>query len=162
MRFSLPGDVERIARRMLSCVAILAVISIGVCAFLWIRSRFDLVIYIDIPLHLFGGFVASLSFLVLIYVVHGVKSIADMPYWLRAVLVMGFTALVTIAWEFFEHITDTYVGTHLHSTVIETLKDMAVGLVGSLPVALWLTRVAVTSREKNEKQKEPNHTEETP
>jgi hypothetical protein len=138
---------------MLFWVAILAAVSFGVCAILWIRGRFDLVTYIDIPLHLFGGFVASLSFLVFIHVVHGHKIMSGIPYWLRALLIMGFVALVTIAWEFFEHITDTYFGTHLQSTVIETLKDMAMGLAGSLPVAFWLTRDAVASKESHEREK---------
>jgi len=111
----------------------------GGFAVLWYLDRIDWFSYIDIPLHLIGGLVSSLCFLLFLVVIHGNDGLRRIPRWLRCVLVLGFTALVTIAWEFFEYFTDTYLGTQLQSTVIETLKDMAVGLAGAVPVATWLT-----------------------
>jgi len=83
--------------------------------------------------------ISALCFLLFVAAVPSGTGMRMIPRWLRCVLVLGFTALVTIAWEFFEYFTDTYLGTELQSTVIETLKDMAVGLAGALPVATWLT-----------------------
>jgi hypothetical protein len=107
-------------------VFMLAAFALG--ALLWSQERYDVLLYIDIPLHLFGGGAAALVFLLAVVRLHGAAHFAGLRYWLRAVLILGFTALVTIAWEFFEHFTDTHPGTSLQSTVIETLKDLAVGL----------------------------------
>jgi hypothetical protein len=88
---------------------------------------------------LIGGLVSSLCFLLFVATYFGTRTMRQIPWCLRCLLMLGFTALVTIGWEFFENFTDTFLGTQLQSTIIETLKDMAVGLVGALPVATWLT-----------------------
>jgi hypothetical protein len=101
--------------------------------------RRERLFYIDIPLHPIGGLISGLCLWLFAAALHDRPGIRQIPRWLRSLLVLGFTALVTIAWEFLEYFTDTYLGTELQSTVIETLKDMAVGIVGALPVAIWLT-----------------------
>jgi len=138
MHISLPYHIERKTRLFVIIGAITMIAAFAIGAVFWKQERYDLLLYIDVPLHLFGGGSAALVFLIAIVRLHGEAHFKDVRYWLRAVLILGFTALVTIAWEFFEYFGDTYLGTDLQSTVIETLKDMAIGLVGATPVAFWI------------------------
>jgi hypothetical protein len=45
---------------------------------------------------------------------------------------ISFVTLVSVLWELFELFTDTFLQTGLQGSVAETLKDIAVGLVGGL------------------------------
>lgn len=139
MKFPIPESLESRARWLLFIAGCVLGLLMGGLWLLGFVKQVDWLIYLDIPLHLIGGLVAALCFLCFVAAIHRNEGMRQIPRWLRCVLVLGFTALVTIAWEFFEYFADTYLGTELQSTVIETLKDMAVGLLGALPVATWLT-----------------------
>jgi len=139
MKFPIPEPLESRARRLLFIAGCALVPMMGGFALLRFIERIEWLVYLDIPLHLSGGLIAALCFLCFVAALHRNEGMRRIPRWLRCMLVLGFTALVTIAWEFFEYFTDTFLGTELQSTVIETLKDMAVGLIGALPVATWLT-----------------------
>jgi hypothetical protein len=139
MKIQLPSHLELRARKLLLIVCAVIIPVMATFAGFWFWDRIDWFAYIDIPLHLIGGLVSSLCFLLFIATYFGTRTMRQIPWCLRCLLMLGFTALVTIGWEFFENFTDAFLGTQLQSTIIETLKDMAVGLVGALPVAMWLT-----------------------
>lgn len=139
MKIHLPSQLEARARKLLLIVCSVIIPVMAAFAGFWFWDRIEWFSYIDIPLHLIGGLVSSLCFLLFVATYFGSQSMRQIPWCLRGLLVLGFTALVTIGWEFFENFTDTFLGTQLQSTVLETLKDMVVGLAGALPVATWLT-----------------------
>jgi len=139
MKLPISESLELRARRLLFIGGGVLGLAMGGLWLLGFVQQVDWLVYLDIPLHLAGGLVAALCFLCFVAAIHRNEGMRQIPRWLRCLAVLGFTALVTIAWEFFENLTDTYLGTELQSSVIETLKDMAVGLIGALPVATWLT-----------------------
>ncbi len=147
MNLPLPPELARKTRLLTIAAGALMKVGLILAAILLWQGRHEFVVHVDIPLHLYGGCAAALVFLLSVAALHGEDHLWQLRYWLRVVLVLGFTALVTIAWEFFEHFTDTCLGTNFQSTVIETLKDMAVGLLGAAPVAFWMT-LAPTSRSR--------------
>jgi len=156
MKIQLPSQLESRARKLLLIVCAVTIPVMVAFAGFWFWDRIDWFAYIDLPLHLIGGLVSSLCFLLIVATYFGIRTMRQIPWCLRCILVLGFTALVTIAWEFFENFTDTFLDTELQSTVIETLKDMAVGLVGALPVAMWLTSDAsFPARDGDDRQEEP-------
>jgi hypothetical protein len=138
MKIEIPQPLESRARKLLLITCAMFIPVMGLFGWFWFAEQIDWFSYIDLPLHLIGGLVSALCFLLFIAVLHGNVVMRQIPQWMRCLLVLSFTALVTIAWEFFENFTDTFLGTQLQSTVFETLKDMAVGLIGALPVAAWL------------------------
>ena len=156
MKIQLPGQLESRARKLLLIVCVVIIPVMAAFAGFWFWGRIEWFSYIDIPLHLIGGLVSSLCFLLFVATYFGTRTMRQIPWSLRCLLVLGFTGLVTIGWEFFENFTDTFLGTRLQSTVIETLKDMAVGLVGALPVATWLTSDAsFPARDGEDRQMPP-------
>ena len=142
LNLQLPPELAHKTRLLTIVAGAFMTVWLIVAAILWWQGRHELVVHLDIPLHLYGGCSAALVFLLSVVALHGEDHLWQLKYWLRVVVVLGFTALVTIAWEFLEHFTDTWLGTNLQSTVLETLKDMAVGLLGAVPVAFWMTRTA--------------------
>jgi hypothetical protein len=142
MRIPVPKHIELRVRKLLVWLCMGCVLCIGVGAILWRIGAFGALMYLDIPLHLFGGFVAATALIVALYAIHDSDGVDGAPFVLKFVAALGFVALVSIAWEIFEFFTDTYMGTCLQVSVIETLKDMLVALAGGVMPACVLCRKA--------------------
>lgn len=116
--------------------ALLSVSSTASTTVLWLQGSHGLLRHMDIPLHLLGGFAAAAAFVWILPFVVAPETLRAIPKALAMVSILGFTALVTIAWEVLEHFIDHFLGTRLQRSIPDTLKDMLVGLAGAALVAL--------------------------
>lgn len=91
---------------------------------------------IDTPMHYLGGFMAAMGIVVVLFMACDAKVLQTMPKLIGVLCILGFVALVALAWEVLEYFSDRYLGTFVQLSIADTLKDMVVGLVGALPVAL--------------------------
>jgi len=53
---------------------------------------------------------------------------------------LSFCALVCVGWEFFEWLTDRYLGTDFQLGQSDTIGDFFFGLLGASVVGFWATR----------------------
>jgi xanthine/uracil permease len=113
-----------------------AIISTCLAAYVRLCGPAFLLDYADIPLHLLGGFIAAAIFVAVIHFFFDFFTLRKLPKFFAMLSIMGFVALVTISWEIFEYFSDRYFGTMVQLSIGDTLKDMIVGLLGALPIAL--------------------------
>ncbi|HEX3099697.1 MAG TPA: hypothetical protein VHQ41_01855 [Patescibacteria group bacterium] len=86
--------------------------------------------WFDIPLHLMGGFAVVLSASIMLndFKAHGKFNVAWKP--LNILILIGFGAMAAIAWEILEFTLDIYFHTNLQASLVDTMKDMAMGIIG--------------------------------
>ena len=87
-------------------------------------------------LDLLGGFIAATLFVIAVHFFFDHAALTSLPKFFAVFSIIGFVALVTIAWEILEFFSDRYLGTSVQLTIADTLKDMVVGLLGATPAAL--------------------------
>lgn len=56
--------------------------------------------------------------------------------WIEATLIISLVATGAVTWEFYEWLSDHYLGTRLQLTLDDTIKDLALGLAGGIISAL--------------------------
>ena len=99
--------------------------------------------YIDIPLHVIGGAIAGITYILAIAMTIPRETLSRTPRWHLMLSTFSFVSLVAVAWEFFELFTDTFLHTGLQASIAETLKDIAVGLLGGFTsLFCWPTKGA--------------------
>src|SRR5882724_2628370 len=95
----------------------------------------------DIPMHIAGGVWVGLLFFYLMERRTG-NPMRDplVPLLLRT---LGFVALVGVAWEFYEYVSDVFIlhkyawGDALSGQAFDTLKDLFNDLLGAFLASLW-------------------------
>jgi hypothetical protein len=102
----------------------------------WVIGIYAIFPHFDVPVHFVGG--VSVAFLFR-------ATFAALPTSLvqgrgRAVLeatfVMGLTSVAAVFWEFFEFLSDRYLGSRMQVGLPDTLLDLAMGVLGGLVVVL--------------------------
>jgi hypothetical protein len=90
----------------------------------------------DMPMHFLGG--AAIA-----YVLRAVLDAAAREELLgtpnalaHALLALGLAAAVTILWEFYEFLSDRWLGTNTQIDLADTLGDLLLGLLGALAYLL--------------------------
>lgn len=64
-----------------------------------------------------------------------------------AAVSLGLTTVVALNWEFAEFLSDIYLGTHTHTSISSTLRDLLNGQIGCI-VFLIIQFTSGTNREK--------------
>lgn len=123
-------------RLLIMGAALFAILSTVSATVLWVQGSHALLRHMDIPLHLLGGFAAAAAFAWLLPFVLSPEILRALPKPVAMVSILGFVALVTIGWEVFECFLDHFLGTRLQLSILDTLKDMMVGLAGGAVVAI--------------------------
>ena len=137
----LPQPLEARWRALVTGAAAFAILFTLALIVIRLRGPNFLLLYVDIPLHLLGGFIAAATFVFFLQFTLTAVTIRSLPRPFAVVSVLGFVALVTIAWEGFEYFTDHFGLTQVQLSIFYTLKDMLVGLTGAAFIALaWPTR----------------------
>ncbi|MBE2180766.1 MAG: hypothetical protein IAE97_09870 [Chthoniobacterales bacterium] len=131
----LPEPLGTRLRRLIIGAALFSVLSTASAITLWMQGAHGLLRHMDIPLHLLGGFAAAAVFAWILPSILSPEILHALPKPVAMVPILGFTALVTIAWEVFEYFLDHFLGTLLQLSTFDTLKDMMVGLAGGALVA---------------------------
>ncbi|OGL95346.1 hypothetical protein A2348_01435 [Candidatus Uhrbacteria bacterium RIFOXYB12_FULL_58_10] len=91
---------------------------------------------IDIPLHLGGGLAAGMFAIALHDDFKRRHQVGRTPAWYDLLFVLGFVALVAIAWEFHEYVLDRTIVTRFNfainqMSVADTIGDFLNGLIGA-------------------------------
>lgn len=86
--------------------------------------------WFDIPMHFFGGLAVafSSSFMLNDFKARGKFKANWKP--LNILILIGFAAIAAIAWEIMEFSFDLYFHTHLQPDLLDTMKDLSMGLIG--------------------------------
>lgn len=94
--------------------------------------------WFDIPMHFLGGAAIALAahFILNHFQSQGVYT--NRSIILRCLLLVGLVAVAAIAWENLEFLLDVYGQTTMQPSLLDTMKDMAMGLIGGSIVALIL------------------------
>jgi len=98
-------------------------------------NAFILYPWLDMPTHFAGGLVIANFFRVAIQ--ESALSFGETPVVIRALAVLGMTALSAVCWEFAEFLSDQFLASHLNLGVQDTLSDLLFGTTGGLCVAMY-------------------------
>lgn len=98
---------------------------------------------LDIPMHIVGGAsVAWAVWVALSYLIQ-IKQLPKMPFWFAIAFVVGMTATVGIAWEFYEFIGDIMNNTQQQMWQFgpgDTMKDFADDIIGAFILSMAIGR----------------------
>ena len=99
--------------------------------------------WIDNIMHFLGGGAAAIGMIWWTFYSAKVSASAkNLPKFYAAIIILGFTALVGVFWEFYELIIDrlitknNYISLLQQGGLLDTLKDLFVDLLGGA-VAVW-------------------------
>ena len=88
--------------------------------------------WLDSPMHFMGGTAIGISSIVLFCILINYKLLKIKGAGLPILFALAVTALAATLWEFGEFFIDTVLGNTLQPTVADTMKDMALGLLGGI------------------------------
>lgn len=114
--------------RLLLFPAIVFFVSLGLLA----AGLFDIWPWLDIPLHLLGGFSIGVSGRVLMVELEKRHILQLRRWWLRALFVLSLVALLTVLWEIYELILNLIFGVNTQLGVPDTVTDQIFGIVGGI------------------------------
>lgn len=118
-------------------IAPFAVLALHIIAML--VGWYEMFWWFDIPMHLLGGVAVTYSaFIVLNYFKkQNILSIKWRP--LDILILLGLAALAATTWELMEFTFDIYFDTGLQGSLLDTVKDLCMGLIGGGLVAIVTT-----------------------
>jgi len=90
--------------------------------------------YVDIPTHFMGGL--AITYFYRSAIRNSQKIVGDIPVPIQILLALTSTGTTTVLWEFYENIMDYFMHTHMVLGLEDTIKDMAMGLLGALVLSL--------------------------
>ncbi len=92
--------------------------------------------WFDIPLHFLGGVAIALSsyYFLEYFSFHEKFQTQFAP--LHFLIIISFTALAAVCWEFMEFSFDTFMRTSLQPGIVDTVKDLTIGLIGGSIAAI--------------------------
>lgn len=118
---------------MKSTLPLLAILALHA---LFIKNNTYSIDHVDSLMHFAGGIALGIQ-------VAGLLSFAVRRQWcpspgslLDAVLIISLVTSGAVAWEFYEWLSDHFLGTLLQLTVDDTIKDLAFGVAGGAVSAL--------------------------
>ena len=86
--------------------------------------------WIDIPLHLIGGFVIAYSFVLILEFLGDKKLIKIKNKTIYFVIIIGLVGLTTIFWEFYEFALTNLFNLSMQGNLEDTMCDLFLGLLG--------------------------------
>jgi len=95
--------------------------------------------WFDIPMHFLGGVVTAYSSYAMLryFESKGQYKVTWKP--LHILLLLGLVSMTAVSWEFMEYAFDLFFQTHMQAGIMDTLKDICMGLIGGGLVALVTT-----------------------
>lgn len=93
---------------------------------------------LDIPTHFMGGVTITYFYRSLIR--NSQKLAGEIPRPVQILFAFTCTGTTVVLWEFYENILDYFLHTHMVLGVGDTIKDMAMGLLGALVLSLLYRR----------------------
>jgi len=90
--------------------------------------------FVDIPTHFMGG--VTITYFYRVAIRNSQKIVGDIPLPIQILLAFTCTGTTTVLWEFYENIFDYFLHTQMMLGLGDTIKDMAMGLLGALVLSL--------------------------
>ena len=94
--------------------------------------------HLDSVMHLGGGVALGLCLFGMLTCAVGKGWCPDPCLALGLILVVALVTTGAVCWEFYEWLSDYYLGTGLQLSVEDTIKDLALGLMGGILYALYI------------------------
>lgn len=112
----------------------LAVLALHIIASL--AGWYELFWWLDIPVHFLGGVAITFSMIIVLkdFQTQGKFNSSWTP--LTILILLAFAALAAVGWELFEFACDAYLHTHTQTSVLDSIKDICMGLMGGGLVAI--------------------------
>jgi len=101
---------------------------------------YEVLPWLDIPMHVLGGIFIANSFSLAITYVQEKGFISDLNVLTRSVFLFTLTATAAVIWELGEFTLDFFFRTRAQAGLEDTMLDMFLGLVGGAALILFLTR----------------------
>ena len=95
---------------------------------------FDNLPYMDIPTHFLGG--VTITYFYHVAIQNSQDIVGDIPFPIQVLFAFTSTGTTVVLWEFYENIMDHFFGFHMVLGLADTIKDMAMGLLGALVLSL--------------------------
>jgi hypothetical protein len=106
---------------------------------------------IDIPMHFLGGMVIAFFFHRASINGSQLKVLGAFHPLTHGLLVFSATCAATVFWEFAEFINDRYFAGHSQAGLVDTLRDMLMGILGGITLIIgMIPRVARIAAKKTE------------
>jgi len=107
---------------------------------------------LDVPMHFLGGVVITMSFHALFVFLQNENAIDRLHRALFFLLLFCLAVTAAVFWEFAEFIQDYYFDTNSQVSMVNIMRDLFVGVVGSLAaiLVLWLRQRALRSGKGND------------
>jgi|WetSurMetagenome_2_1015567.scaffolds.fasta_scaffold880828_1 hypothetical protein len=93
---------------------------------------------LDIPTHFFGG--VAITYFFRSAIRNSQAVLGETPYPIQVIFAFTCTGTIIIFWEFYENILDFLFHAHNVLGLADTIKDMAVGLLGALVLTIFYRR----------------------
>lgn len=93
--------------------------------------------HLDSVMHLAGGIALGMFVLGVLACTVSRGWCPDPGQHLAIVLVVSLVTTGAVCWEFYEWISDAFFGTRLQLTVVDTVKDLLLGLLGGVLYAVF-------------------------
>ena len=87
---------------------------------------------LDVPMHFLGGMAIAFFFHVAFRNASRYHVLGPYHRLTHVALVFSFTCTAAVFWEFAEFISDRYFGSHAQGGLVDTMKDMALGIGGGI------------------------------
>jgi hypothetical protein len=99
---------------------------------------FDNIPNMDIPTHFLGG--VAITYFYRCAIRNSQKVVGDVPLPIQILFAFTATGTTAVVWEFYENIMDYFFGFHMVLGLGDTIKDLAMGLLGALVLSLFYRR----------------------
>lgn len=105
--------------------------------FLVFIGIYNIVYWIDIPMHLLGGFAIAYSgSLILDYL--GKRNLIKINnYWIWVLMIISFVALIAVFWEVAEFIFEFFYHVGLQPSIEDTILDLVLGIFGGFLFSIF-------------------------
>ena len=90
---------------------------------------------LDMPVHFLGGFMITYFYRAALR--HSQKLVGEIPFPIQVLSAITCTGTTAVLWEFYENISDYFVGTHMVRGLHDTIIDLLMGLLGALVLSLF-------------------------
>jgi hypothetical protein len=90
---------------------------------------------LDIPSHLLGGM--AITYFYRAAIRNSQKYLGEIPFPIQVLFAFTATGTTAVFWEFYENLSDLFLGTQHVFGLGDTLKDLSMGLLGALLLSLF-------------------------
>jgi len=109
-------------------------------------NLYDVYPWLDIPMHLAGGFAIAVFIGISLRILAEEKCIALDDALVRSVLILSLTTTAAVIWEFAEWSCDRVLATRSQVSLDDTMLDVLLGMVGGTTSILLFESRAIVAR----------------